>query len=236
MPFTSSHYYMTVIGDAYGATDRWQFGLRMTQPAAPPGTDVVVNGLWDDVSNWWTKSVGAGLFPSNTHRLTEVKVAWINIDGKYPSNFPSASHFFLPPIAGAGTPPAGQVAQNTAAVTLTTAVPRGLAAKGRCFLPPNANLITATDGRMATTQALNLAQSVWDLIKGINADPNVGDVVVMSRGRRLRGPAKPNGQPTYTYPNPGATNIVTGVSCGRVIDTQRRRRRSLIEANVAAAP
>jgi hypothetical protein len=223
---------MTVIGDAYSAAEKWQFGLRMIPGALPNDPATVVEALADDVFNWWTQAGTTSLSPVNTHRLTELKVALIGTNGEYVPDTFSVSHFYLPPTAGITAPPAGMTAQNTTAVTLTTAVPRGLASKGRVFLPPNGNMITASDGRIATSSALNLANSFKVLLNGINADTHVGDVVVMSRGRALRGPAKPNGQPTYTYPNPGATNKVTGCSVGRVIDTQRRRRRSLVEANV----
>jgi hypothetical protein len=59
----------------------------------------------------------------STHRLTEVKVARIDVAGTYPPAEVSYSHFYLPPIGGGASPPTGMLAQGTIAATLTTALP-----------------------------------------------------------------------------------------------------------------
>lgn len=234
MPFTAVHHYISVIGDAYASAERWQFGLRVGLGNAVPGNAAIALALSDDVSNWWSLAGGQFFGSVQTHRLVELKVATIDTDGEYLAGTYSASHFYVPPIQGGTLAPPGQVAQNSIVATLTTAIPRGLASKGRIYLPPSAHQTPAVDGLLSITIAKRIADSVKTLINGINADPTVGDVSVFSRGPAERGPDLPNGKPTYTYPNPGVTQVVTGVSVGRVVDTQRRRRRSLAELPVAA--
>jgi hypothetical protein len=167
--------------------------------------------------------------PCNTHRLTEVKVARIGIDGTYPDNDAAYSHFYIPPIVGDFTPPTGQSAQQTLCVTLTTAVPRGLASKGRVFLPPSYWYKPGTDGLLVAADALKIGKSIQRLINEINANAVVGNVAIYSRGKGVAAYDAAHKRVEYTYPNPGASNVVTGVKVGRVIDTQRRRRRSLPE-------
>ena len=236
MPYPAPYMYLTVIGDSYVAAEHWQFGLKITDGGL--SNLATVTAVQDDVQKWWigdsSAYSGTTVFGSlTTHRLTEVKVARIGVDGTYPPTEASASHFFAPAAAGTNPPLAGQIAQGSLVATLTTALPRGLASKGRIFLPPSSRYAIAADGTMSVADATGIAASVRILINAINANPEVGNVAVFSRGRRLRGPDLPNGKPTYTFPNAGAMNNVTGVRVGRVVDTQRRRRRSLVENPVA---
>lgn len=232
MTFPHRHQYVTVIGDCYGATERWQFGFRLDPMG--PGNQSVADAVAGYVEQWWRSTTpytaGVDTFqPSNTHRLTEVKVAAIDPDGTYPADIPSASHFYPAPIVGDFTPPTGQSAQQTMCVTLTTALPRGLASKGRIFLPPSYWYKPGSDGLMTAADALKVGKSIQRLINAINADSLVGLVSIFSRGRGEASYDAQHKRVEYTYPNPGAVNAVTGVKVGRVVDTQRRRRRALPE-------
>jgi hypothetical protein len=235
--YPNEHSYVTVIGDAYGGTERWQFGFRL-QPESV-GSQAAADAISVHVRNWWEAispySTGVDKFHSlTTHRLLEVKVASIQPDGHYPPNEPSASHFFSPGVAGGSAPPAGTIPQATMAVTLTTALPRGLASKGRIFVPPSATMLPETaDGKVSSARATEMAASVKRLINAINADPLVGNVAIFSRGRGVPSYNAVKHRVEYTYPNEGAVQLVTGVRVGRVIDTQRRRRRQLTELPVA---
>lgn len=234
--YPTPYMYVSVIGDSYNAAEKWQFGLKLSDGGI--SNQVTVDAIWADIQKWWIADSTAytpsnGFFSLTTHRLTEVKVARILASGKYPPTEASASHFFVPAVAGANPPLAGQIAQGSLVATLTTSLPRGLASKGRVFLPPSARYNTTTSGLISTADATAIADSVRILITALNANPQVGNVQVFSRGKRQRGPDLPNGKRTYTYPNPGAAFNVTGVRVGRVIDTQRRRRRALVESPVA---
>lgn len=121
---------------------------------------------------------------------------------------PSApNEIFLTP----GTIPAGTMVngapQLTSAVSLTTDQARGLAHKGRIY-PPVACAIGA-DGRSTFNPDANLA-AVKTMFLALNT-LGAGNVVVYSGVRGTR------------------VNVVNGLKIGKVVDTQRRRRRNLIE-------
>lgn len=237
MTFPQAHQYVTIIGDAYGATERWQFGLRLTSGGV--SNQATADALKPIVLKWWLGTaapytVSAQFRPSTTHRLTEIKCANIDVDGKYPPTLPSASAFFVPGQASSFTQPAGQIAQATIAATLFTALPRGLASKGRIYLPPSGWMLPGTDGLLPVPNAQAVADSVRILISEINADSVIGNVAIFSRGRGVPSPPVLGKKPKYTYPNAGAMNVVTGVRVGKVVDTQRRRRRSLVESPVTS--
>lgn len=232
MPYPEQHQYMTVIGDAYGGTERWQFGMRLSDGGV--SNQETALAISDDVQRWWTEAApyvgGTDSFGSvNTHRLTELKVARIGVDGTYPANEVSYSHFYLPPIVGLYAPVAGQLPQGSVCVTLTTALPRGLASKGRVFLPPSTRYAPQADGLMTAAAATQLAKCMQRFINEINANAVVGNVMIYSRGKGVAAYDAQHKRVEYTYPNPGASQPVTGVRVGRVIDTQRRRRRQLNE-------
>jgi hypothetical protein len=105
--------------------------------------------------------------------------------------------------------------QITLAATLATGYSRGPAHKGRFYLPMVAFQAQVADGLIATAAA-DAAQdvvSVW-LTTCNAADPDYR-VAVFSRKA---------GAPQH--------KLVTGIHIGRVLDTQRRRRRSLPEKYV----
>ena len=237
MTFPAQHQYVSVIGDAFSSTENWQFGFRITDGGISNAATAAALG--PILLAWWN---GTGAYASNflmqppaTHRLTEIKVARIGTDGLYPPTEASASYFYPTPIVGGTAASQWQVPQGTVAVTLRTALPRGLASKGRLYLPPSVGYQIAADGRMSVLAADKYAGMVRILVNEINAATLIGNVAVFSPGKAVRGPDKPNGKPTYTYPGLGAMQNVTGVSCGRVVDTQRRRRRQLAENPSAVA-
>lgn len=232
--FPETHRYVTCIGNSYGGPETWQFGIRLSN-TLDSNLDVA-NALFTPFRNWWMGDVppystGAAFFPVSTQRLTELKVARLDMDGEYLPTEASASHFYVPALAGPGVPFQGYPPQATIAVTLLTNLPRGYASKGRIFLPHNRNMDLAADGRMDIAGAKALADSTKNLIKAINL-AGVGEVRVYSRGKGVPTSDTADGKVTYTYPDVGAQNAVTSVRCGRVVDTQRRRRRALVEAPV----
>lgn len=234
MPYPVQHQYMTVIGDCYGGTEKWQFGMRLTDGGV--SNEETALAISDDVEAWWLGTGANDYVTLNTHRLVELKVARIGVDGKYPDGEVAYSHFYLPPIAGQVAPQAfaNPLPQSTIACTLTTAVPRGLASKGRIFCPPSAQQALGADGRIPEGNAQNIAASVRDFINAINANTVVGNIAIFSRGKGVGTYDPVKNKIIYTYPNPGAFNVVTGVSVGRVVDTQRRRRRSMAESPVVS--
>lgn len=117
---------------------------------------------------------------------------------------------FSPGAVGTGSPSAA-LPQSTVAVSLTTGVTRGLAHTGRFYPPTGA----ATDetGRVGVAVAGLMAQAAANLIADLNsANGGLAHVVIYSGAR---------GQQSSLQ--------VTGVRVGRVVDTQQRRRKNLLE-------
>lgn len=244
MGFPAIHHYVTIIGDSYVSAERWQFGFRLSDGGA--SNQATALAIAPHVENWWRGVAPYGannVFNAvNTHRLTELKVARINTDGSYVTVNPDAtpapgaySHFYLPAIAGPNVSKDGTVAQNTVAVTLTTALPRGLASKGRIYLPPSMQYVVSGAGIMSALAAQEIGSSIRTLINLINAEALVGNVQILSKGKGVANWDPVKHKVTYTHPTVGAAQNVTGVRCGRVIDTQRRRRRGLVEQPYVAA-
>lgn len=228
MAFPNTHMYLSIIGDAYGGTEHWQFGLRLTDG----GVNGQVTADWAGpvVRDWWT-NVNHGFI--NTHRLTSVKCAQIGTDGKYVLNTVSGEFHVIPAVAGPTVWAADQqaVPQNTLVATLTTAVPRGYASKGRIYPPPQFYNVN-NDGLISANDALDAANSIKSLITNLNAVETIGNVIVASRGKGVVA-FDAKGKRSYTWPNQGVQRNVTGVEVGRVVDTQRRRRRQLLEQRQA---
>lgn len=231
MTYPEIHSYMTVIGDAYSGTERWQFGLRFNYGGA--SEQVLADALAVYVKDWWngtgyTSGTNSWRAP-NTHRLTEIKVARIGTDGLYVPGTDSASNY-PGNLTGSGTPGYNQAPQDTVAVTLLTAKPRGYASKGRIYPPQSIEMQLGADGKLPTVKAAILAASFKKLLDNINASSYVGQVAVYSKGKGVPSYDTAHNRITYTYPNVGTKEPVTGVSVGLVMDTQRRRRRQLLES------
>lgn len=125
---------------------------------------------------------------------------------------------YTTPVIGTSTfnvPP-----QDSIVVTLTTAESRGLAYKGRIFLPAGFGDVQGADGRLTPAQTSSIAtrfKTFFDAVNdGFSVVVNAPYVVVASNVRT------------------GATNRVTGVQVGNLVDTQRRRRNRLNEAYSSA--
>ena len=146
--------------------------------------------------------------------VERVKLNEIGTEGRYVSEGDTVEHVYEPPIAGLGTinlPP-----QAATAVTLLTSASRGLASKGRFYLPRLAQGV-GPDGRLTTSTQSQLLTMTTAFIDSLNdelgSEMNVG---VVSNRRA------------------GAYRTVTGVQVGRVVDTMRSRRKGLEEEYMSA--
>lgn len=149
---------------------------------------------------------------SSASRLDYVKYNIIDpITGKYADESVSHSHFLTSPVSGVGQPGPGQL---TVCASLTTALQRGRAHSGRIYPPTSLTFATVdASGRMTELAATGLTHEVKLLINEIN-DTSGAAVVVYSKIGQIVQP-------------------VLGTRVGRVIDTQRRRRTSLLEEYVS---
>lgn len=177
-----------------------------------------VNGFIADAVLAYHQRVTTYCHPSVI--LQYCKLNLINRQGHYDAGTTSEHVFSNTPGGGLDNPRyPNQVAM---VVSLTTNVSRGPAHRGRYYLPMP-TLAVSTDGRVAQADANAAAASAKTFLEAISDVPGLDlasspGAVVMSR---KLGAAK--------------TREVTGVEVGRVLDTQRRRRRSLAEGYESSA-
>ena len=224
MPYTAPHNVLQVLGEitSEGEVDQWSFGLRFGEGNRlmgqdlfgpdDPSTTAVMNAITADLTLWW--NTVAGIF-SNQVRMTGHKFNAVGADGKMLSATTTYRRERATPLLGTGSgmvPP-----QCSVALTLRTNVNRGLANKGRVYMPPVTATLLDAGGRLAQAstefQAIEFAKLLTNLSNwaGVDATNDYGKVCVMSKVRL------------------GATRRVNAVDVGDLFDTMRSRRAQLKE-------
>lgn len=206
-PFDSSHVYVQWGGKLPGNED-WSCGFRMWKTGGSVEADGAA--LLTSVSAAIASFHARGGTAINTKALlTFVKVNAIGTTGLYlGAGTNEATYASLP---GGQASSAMFTNQTAMGITLTTGFSRGPAHSGRFFLPLPA-LDLDTTGRVSTAVAAGIHTSCNTLLTNVNANSTGHVMVVMSRKA---------GAPGH--------RAVTGFKVGTVLDTQRRRRRSLAE-------
>jgi len=207
-PFDSAHLYLQWGGKLPG-NESWSNGLRLRKV----GGGVTMSG--DPASMLAGVTTALSAFHQRTTtktnsmaKLSFVKLNAITTAGTYMTD--STYEQVLADLAGAVASPIypNQVAL---AVSLETGFSRGPAHAGRVYLPMPAIDMQA-NGNISTGDAGPVGVSFDTLLSDLNAVDAAYEVAVFSRKLGA------------------ATNRkVTGVRVGTILDTQRRRRRSLIE-------
>lgn len=209
-PFDSTHLYVQWGGKLPGG-ESWTCGFRMWKAGGATEADGAAHlvNVAAALSAWHTRAesgIGAQA------KFSFVKVNAIGLDGKYIGD--GANEATFADLAGGGG--ASSMPNQVALVIgLTTGFTRGVAHRGRFYSPLPA-LPLDTDGRLLPAVRDMVKGSAATLRTNVNAASTTGFVMaVMSRKA---------GAPGH--------RAVTGVEVGRVLDTQRRRRRNLAEAYV----
>lgn len=141
--------------------------------------------------------------------LTAVKLNEIGTNGRYANASETVEHVYDTPVQAANTvqlPP-----QAATAVSLLTNKKRGLAHRGRFYLP-RLGYSTGNDGRMDVGRQTELATATVTMLQGIGTALGPAHVLGVVSDRRT-----------------GAQTAVTEIAVGRVIDTIRSRRKKLQE-------
>lgn len=215
MAYPKPFYRIVIGGTIYSET--WNTSLSVYAADDQPVSPALLAAVADSVADWYSDGNAAGGQFHTQAPLTYVKVNRIGTDGRY-MDPESMTHVYPTPIpgGGAGTGVAPQIA---IVASLKTDFERGLASKGRMYLPPATGFINpSSDGRATTLSAERVAGSVSTLINRVNTDfetVNGGDfggtvAIISDKGA-------------------GAFHFVTSVVVGRVLDTMRSRRSSLDE-------
>lgn len=220
-PYTSDHGYIQW-GGALPGGEIWSCGLRVASVGGI-GSPSAATDSWNmkALLDHYTVAIKAMHANSLTQISNRCILQWVKFNrvagdtGLYKDPVSWANYF--PDVLGGGSSsgphPPNQIC---IAITTTTDVSRGPAARGRFFLPMPIVAI-GVDGLIPTAVILSMKVPLRTMIELMGDVPGV-DVaadpspVVMSRKA---------GSP--------ATRKITGIKLGRVLDTQRRRRNALKE-------
>lgn len=212
----------TISGTSYNAAEIWSTSFYLGDIDSAYGTPA--QGTADAIRTAWTAFfTSTDVAFSNKWQTTQVKLASIGTDGKTDLNNVVYAPYGTA-ISGNSTfnryPP-----QVTLAATLERAGARGIASKGRMYLPGIAQPLE-DDGRLSVANTLKVVNGFKAFLDQVNvAASGAGAVILASQGRRVK-----NAQGEYEpVPGTAVNAIVDRVRVGSVYDTQRRRRNDLVE-------
>ena len=208
-------FHRLVIGGTMYDDETWNTSLAIAAGIGPGAVDAgLLSTVAGIVSSWYT-TVG-GLQPYAPADLTYIKLNRIDTAGHYVDN--PMTHEYPGPVGGIvqGTP----LPQASIVASLRTPKSRGIASKGRMYLPPLSGMLTLEpDGRLSVGRAEGIALSVQTLINGINDAYDAWGGV--SGGTMRVSVISKTGSGDWRY--------VNRVLVGRVVDTMRSRRSSIPE-------
>lgn len=213
-------------GTLHGA-ETWTNGLRFLKNTAASFSDAAAQSFMTDCAVDLTNFYNQTFFHTGM-KLEYLKCNNIAPTGRYASTDSSNTKFLTTPVPGTGS--TAHAPQIACVATLTTAVERGLANKGRLYfggLDRTNFPVDPATGRLPVANRDAMNAHVQTLLVALNNNPGLDaefgglDAHVVSKGRlALEGPARK----------------VTGVRTGRVLDTMRSRRTSLAEEYSATLP
>jgi hypothetical protein len=148
-------------------------------------------------------------------KLEYLKLNVVDINGHYIEN--NTLEYLYSPVLGGGSSANIHPTQVALAVSLTTDFTRGHAHRGRFYLPMPCQQLDNVSGLVPASTALACATAAATFIDAFADQPGPDD---LSTDMRVC---------VMSQRGMGATNVVTGVAVGCVMDTQRRRRNSLPE-------
>lgn len=202
------------LGQGANPGEAWSCGLRCSRPAGFTDDQADMDSHAEDVFKDWAAFITtASARVSNVVRLTEVRAYSIGTDGlsgQRPIGMSSS-----PPVQGVS---ASSVHPWQCSLVLTlVAEGRGQGRLGRIYLPPQAVDLDG-DGGVAPGQITGILAACKTLIESVGNKVGVDS----GFGVRVVGTTQRPGQD-------GTIREVKSIRLGRVVDTQRRRRRSLDE-------
>lgn len=191
------HWQMANVG-----TEGGQTGLRFRSVAFPSQADL--DSVAAAIATFWSAATSA-IAPQ--YQLAFLRLARIDTDGSYVPNIPSIDHVYSPLVGGGGTNGYLYPLQVAHVATLLTQVTRGLAYKGRIYLPP-LNVALSTDALLTPSTVNNRINTLAAMLSALQGSA-LGELRVYSKGNA----AVPG----------GASQLVTGVQADTRFDVQRRR-------------
>lgn len=204
---------VTLSGTMFSGQEIWSTGFHLGSENAE-AQPITPQGVADVAGAFGTFFSLASSKVHSEYTFDQCKMHVVGVDGK---TIADTAEYYSPPTvirggySGPSFPP-----QIALVATLANSLPRGLATKGRMFLP---GITTSPDntghipGATVDAVAVNL-QAFFNTV--FNDADLPGNPVLISTGNsaQLR---------------PGAVRNVTQIRIGNVFDTQRRRRNALAE-------
>lgn len=215
---------VTISGSMHNGAEQWSTGFQMGSPTVDM-TGVNAPGAQNISTAWAAFFQNPVCKFSQYYNTKQIKVALINVDGT--TDVDEVDYFdYSTPIEGGGGLTSVLPPQVSLAATLTSDNQRGLASKGRMYLPGVAQQIDGINGKLPAAYRDTLATQLKTFLDAVNTAAGVtGKLVLASAGHKQK-TLDANGQPQYLA---GRTAWVTGCRVGDVLDTQRRRRNGLTE-------
>jgi hypothetical protein len=210
---------VTISGVFLGGLEEWSTGFWIGENDAD--ADLPTQQLADDIRTaWQTWFTSQAAYISNAYTSTLVKLSSVGTDGKSDAN-DTVYSTFTGNAAGARAellPP-----QIALVATFQGPQARGLASKGRMYLPGVVRQIGVNGKIDGTTQASMLA-AFRTMLQAINASTATDNVLMLASHGQLNrdGTVKVGGRAAVNHE-------VVSVKIGDVYDTQRRRRNGLVE-------
>lgn len=204
---------VTLSGDCFNSTEIWSTGFFLGWEGQD-ANEITPQGLADISTAWSTFFNATTSFISDKYRYLQCKAVQVSQDGKTIDGS-AQYHYPATPVLGknfATTLPA----QCALVATLASDVPRGLASKGRMYLPGVGAAIN-TDGKVPAATRDGVALNLKNFFDAIALDTDMpGRPVLASLGHA----------PLNTG---GTIKLIQQIRVGDVVDTQRRRRNQLTE-------
>lgn len=222
MPYLHRFTRVTISGTAFNGAEEWSTGFNIGEVDAD--ATMPDQALADLVRDEWRAfMIKADSNISAVYEATLVKVSSIGVDGKSNAADTVYANF---PVVTKGVNGERHPAQIALVATLLGVPARGVASKGRMYLP-GVFAGVGLDGKISAPTPLNIATNLRTMLFNIAAS-NVTPNVPM-----LASPGSVNKDGTPRLGGSGPKNSqITAVKVGNVFDTQRRRRNAFSEAYV----
>lgn len=202
---------LVAIGDMPGG-ETWTWSMAFgSEGQLKPAPTEVPQGVLNAIETFHT-STDTSL--GNAVTLTAIKLNMIDTNGRYQNPHNTVEYIYETPPVGQGTvqlPP-----QCATAVTLLTPNRRGLASRGRFYVPRLGKPV-GNDGRLSEINRSALLTSASAMVASLNEALGPDFRLSVTSNRRT-----------------GAQAWVNELAVGRVVDTIRSRRKGLVEDYLTA--
>lgn len=204
--------------------EEWSCSLRFCEQSSAGGLEVPPQA---EVKSWLEGSVQEAVLAYHTRSSTRIhtnaKLAYaklnrIDVEGHYMDS--TTNEVIFADISGGNSDTGSQSLPNQCAlaVSLTTGFSRGPAHRGRFYLPLPSVYMEDGSGAIVPNHVADIVASTKTFLEALADVPGLDSPVSLTPSVMSR------------KAGAAANRPITGVEIGRIIDTQRRRRRSLSEA------